>query len=116
MGGVGWLSLRGDGWHGHGHGAVGTVDPPFGAETDDDLSLSGAGVCSNYCCRHTRRSAASNPGGGCTVDIRWGWSSVLSLAVVAHMRSHLRLLGAARTLRCTTLDAYELSCLQTESG
>src|SRR5215510_10344615 len=111
LGGVGWLSLWRDGWHGHGYGTLGTVDPPLRAEADDDLYLSGAGVCSNHRRCRARRSAASTAGGGCAVDIRWSWSGVLALAVIVHLSSHLRLLGTAGVLRCATLDAHVLSRL-----
>ena len=66
--------------------------------------------------RRARRGAVSTAGGGGAVDIPWGCSSVLALAVVVYLSSPLRLLGAASVRRCATLDAHVLSRLQTESG
>src|SRR5215831_11141302 len=116
LGGVGWLNLRSDAWHGHGYGTLGTIDAPLRAEADNDLYLSGASVRSHHRRCRARRSATSTAGGGCAVDIRGDWSSVFSLAVVVHLSSPLRFLGATDVLRCATLDAHVLSCLQTESG
>ena len=72
--------------------------------------------CSHHRRRRARRSAASAAGGWCAVDIRWSWSRVLALAVVVHLSSPLRLLGAASVRPCVTLAAHEFSRLQTESG
>src|SRR5215510_11190319 len=115
LGSVGWLNLRSDAWHGHGYGTLGTIDPPFRAEADDDLYLSGAGVCSHHRHCRARRSAISTASGGCAVDIRGDWSSICSLAAVVHLRSPLRLLGTTGVPRCATLDTHVLSRLQTES-
>src|SRR5215471_2088584 len=96
LGGVGWLSLRGDAWHGHSYGTLGTIDPPLRAEADNDLYLSGAGVCSHHRRCRARRSVISTASGGCAVDIRGDWSSVFSLsrgrapAFIAEITRHYR--------------------------
>src|SRR4029453_10261262 len=79
MGSLDWLSLRGDGRHGHGHGPLGTVDPAVRTKTDDDLCLSGTGVRSSHRRSSARRIPASNPSSGGAVYIRWDGSSLLSL-------------------------------------
>src|SRR5215471_7025992 len=116
LGGVGWLNLRSDAWHGYGYGTLGTINPPLKNEADDDLYLSGASVGSHHRRCRARRSATSTASSGCAVGIRGDWSSVFSLAAVVHLRSPLRLLGTTGVLRCATLDAHVLSRLQTESG
>src|SRR5262245_46241878 len=116
MGGVGWLSLRGDAWHGPGHGTLGTVDPALRAEPDDALSLSGAGICRHHCCSRARGSSVSTASGRGAVDIRWSCSSVLALAVVVFLNSYLRLLDAVSVRRWATRDTHVLSRFQTESS